>query len=87
MQKKVTISIDDELNERWGKVAKKLKDTKSSMVEDFLIRVLPVLEREQPKDMIGEAMKLAGQGLQDAASLFDADRDQSIEDYKKMKRG
>lgn len=69
--KRVTISIDDTLNDRWTKVAKRLDMTKSGMVVDFLEQVIPILEKEKPKDMIGSALKEVAKSLDQAGSLFD----------------
>lgn len=58
----MTISINDFLNERWSKVAKKHKLSKSRIVEDMLEQLLPILEAKTPNKMMAEAMKsLAGQ--------------------------
>jgi len=70
-QKRISISIDPELNDRWGKVAKKLKMSKSGMVEDFLREVVPILEQEQPKDIMRMALKKTGEQIDLTASLFE----------------
>ena len=70
-KKGIMISVDEELNDRWTKVSKKWKESKSSMVEDFLLRIIPVMEKEEPKDMISEVMKMAGQGMQEMGDLLD----------------
>ena len=70
-QKRITISIDPELNDRWAKVAKKLKMSKSGMVEDFLREVIPILEQEQPKDIMKMAFKKTAEQIDLTASLFD----------------
>ena len=83
MQKKVTITIDEDINTRWGKVAKKHKMSKSGIVEEFLSEMLPILEAETPNMMIARSMKKMSTTIDLTASLFD----QSVEDYKEMKRG
>jgi antitoxin component of RelBE/YafQ-DinJ toxin-antitoxin module len=70
-QRRVTISIDNELNERWTAVSKKLKMTKSGMIEDFLREVVPVLEQEQPKDVMKMALKKTAEQIDMTASLFE----------------
>lgn len=87
-KKYVTIYIDGELNKRWGAVNKKLNLTKSNMVEEYLEQILPILEQQTPNDMISSAMKEMAKSINATASLFDdAEHDQSVEDYKEMKRG
>jgi len=96
MQKKVLISIPESLNERWGEVAKKHDITKSGMIEEFLYQVLPILEESVPSKMLSKAMKEMGKQIDTSATLFDilhgnekamAEHDQSVEDYKELKRG
>ena len=71
MKKRVTISIDEELNEKWNEISKKHGISKSGMVEDFIIQILPVLEVEAPIKMISNAMKKLAEGIDETASLFD----------------
>ena len=70
-KKTVTMTIDPELNERWTKVSKKLKMSKSGMVEDFLREVIPILEQENPKDVMRMALKKTGEQIDLTASLFE----------------
>jgi antitoxin component of RelBE/YafQ-DinJ toxin-antitoxin module len=70
-QKRVTISIDDELNDRFTAVSKKLKLTKSGMIEDFLREVVPILEQEAPKDVMKMALKKTAEQIDMTASLFE----------------
>jgi antitoxin component of RelBE/YafQ-DinJ toxin-antitoxin module len=70
-KQQVLIRIDKDLNERWGKVAKKLKISKSGIVQDFLEQVIPILEKEEPKDILGTAFKQLGDVMHDTGSLFD----------------
>lgn len=69
-QKRVGISIDIELNERWNKISKKIKMSKSGMVEDFLNEVIPILEHESPRDVMAHALDQIGKGVSDMGSLF-----------------
>ncbi|MCI0501862.1 MAG: hypothetical protein L0Y61_09005 [Epsilonproteobacteria bacterium] len=57
MQKVVSISIDEDLNKRWGRVAQKLSMTKSGIVEDFLVQILPILEQKSLNGMVISAMQ------------------------------
>lgn len=70
MQKRVTISIDDQLNERWGKTARRLKLSKSGMMEEYLNQILPILETESPNMMIQKAMKEMAKSIDTTADLF-----------------
>ena len=70
-KKRVLIMVDEDLNDRWKKVAKRLKISKSGMVTDILEEVLPILEKEKPNDMIGSALKSLGNALNETGSLFD----------------
>jgi len=63
MKVRISLTIDEDVNKRWDKVAKRLKMSKSGMVEDFLRDVLPILEKESPVDMVGSALKKLGEGL------------------------
>jgi len=71
MKKRVTISIDEELNEKWNKIAKIHGISKSGMVEDFIRQILPVLEIETPVKMISNAMKKIAEGIDEASSFLD----------------
>ena len=73
-QRKVTITIDEKLNDRWNKVSKKIKMTKSGMVEDFLNEVIPILEKEEPRDVMRHALEHIGKGVSDMGSLFYEDK-------------
>lgn len=82
MQKRVSITIDENINKRWNAVAKKHNMTKSGMVEEYLEMMLPILEAQTPNKMMAKAMKEMATGIDLTASLFD----QSVENYKNMKR-
>ena len=62
-QKKMTISINEDVLKRLDKVAKRLNLSKSGMVEEFLIEVLPILEKQNPINMVGSALKKLGEDL------------------------
>ncbi len=51
-KKRINITIDPEINERWNQLAKKYGWTKSAMVEDWLRTVLPIMEQEDPRQII-----------------------------------
>lgn len=86
MQKNVTISIDEDINALWTKLAKKHDISKSSMVEEFLESVLPILNESTPNKMMATAMKKMANTINNTATLFDAgEYDASIEEYKKRK--
>ena len=88
MQKRISLSIDAELNDLWGKIAKKHGLSKSGMVEEFLGGVLPILDESTPSKMMSKAMKKMAESIDDTASLFDGKQyDEDIEKYKKKKRG
>jgi metal-responsive CopG/Arc/MetJ family transcriptional regulator len=70
-QKRIGMSIDAELNERWNKVAKKHKMTKSGMVEEYLETILPILEQETPNKMMAKAMKRMAQEIDTTGDLFE----------------
>jgi len=68
---RVSINLDKETNERWNRVSKKLKMSKSGMVQDFLDQVLPILEKEKPTDVLSSAFKELGNVMNETGSLFD----------------
>jgi len=70
-QKRVNISINEDLNEVWSRVAKKHGLTKSGMVEEWLENVLPILDQEQPKKVLQHAMKALAKEIDTTASLFE----------------
>lgn len=88
MQKRVTISIDENLNELWTKLAKKHDLSKSGMIEEFLGEVLPILNESTPNKMMATVMKKMAQQIDNTATLFDkGEYDSNIEEYKEKKRG
>lgn len=94
MKKIISITVDDELNHRWNVVAKKLKITKSNMINEYLEQILPILEQKNENKMLRMAMKEMAKSIDATANLFDtpvynerAEFDKSVEDYKKEKLG
>jgi hypothetical protein len=70
-RKRINLTIPEELNERWAKVAKRHGLTKSGMVEEWLNNILPILEQEQPKKVLQHAMKALAKEIDTTASLFE----------------
>ena len=87
MKKTASFSMDSEIVNRLDKVAKKLKQTKSSIIEEMLESLLPVLEQTTPNKMVASAMKEMAKSIDLTADLFSMEYDKSVEDYKKMKKG
>ena len=87
MKKTASFSMDANVVNRLDKVSKRLKQTKSSIVEEMLLNLLPVLEQTTPNKMVAMAMKEMAKGIDTTADLFDMEYDKSVEDYKDMKRG
>ena len=89
---RVNISLTEELNDRWNSVAEKHDISKSGMIQDFLLEVLPILEETVPSKMMAKAMKKMSATIDDSATLFDKmnydqmEHDKSIEEYKEDKR-
>ncbi|MBD3842997.1 MAG: hypothetical protein IE909_14180 [Campylobacterales bacterium] len=77
---KVTISLSEEMNNRWNAVSKKLKISKSLMVQEFLDEVIPILEHEAPRDIMAHAMKHMGKSFNDIGELLK--NDENDEDKK-----
>lgn len=71
-QKRIGLSIDENLNDRWTEVAKKHGITKSGMIEQFLKEVIPVLEEEVPSKILASAMKRMAKEMDTTANLFDS---------------
>ena len=55
-RKRVMLSIDEDLDKRWKAVSKKIKMSKSAMVADFLNEVVPILEKEAPRDVMAHVL-------------------------------
>ncbi len=88
MKKHVTFTIDEDISQRLSIVSKKLKQSKSSIVEELIEQILPILEAKTPNKMMAEAMKQMAATIDTSATLFeDMAYDKSVEEYKEMKRG
>ena len=72
--KRVTVSIDEDMNSRWNRVSKKLKISKSLMIQEFLDEVVPILEHEQPRDIMAHAVKHMGKNFNDLGDLIQNDK-------------
>ncbi len=69
-KKQVLIRIDEDLNDRWNIVSKKIKMSKTAMIESFLESSLPMLEHDNPTDMVSDLFKEMGKTVEDVGSLF-----------------
>ena len=56
-RKRINLTIPEDLNDQWAKIAKKHGLTKSGMVEEWLNNILPILEQEEPEKVLQNAMK------------------------------
>ena len=70
-RKRISLTIPEDLNSQWARVAKKHGLTKSGMVEEWLENVLPILDQEQPKKVLQQAMKALAKEIDTTASLFE----------------
>lgn len=88
-QKRVNISIDERLNDRWNIVADHHKITKSGMVEAYLLKILPKLEQYDESFIGMNVEEVIGiDKVDEYKSLFDdMEVDQDIETYKEKKIG
>ena len=68
-RKRVNLSIDADLDERWTKVANRLGWCKSHMVEDFLKEALPYLENLDPKSVIPKSLETMAKKLDEMSKL------------------
>ncbi len=88
MKKPTTFTIEEDVNKRLSVVSKKLKQSKSSIVEELIEHILPILEAQTPNKMMAEAMKQMAEQIDTTATLFEKmEHDKSVEEYKEMKRG
>lgn len=55
---RVNVTISPDLNKRWNAVAKKHGLKKSSMVEEFLEMVIPVLESDSTDSIVKTALQV-----------------------------
>lgn len=74
MKKNVTFSLDQDLNDRFTKVAKKHNLSKSNVVEDFIAQVVPILEAQTPNKMLSQAFAELGKQISNTGSLFDDEK-------------
>ncbi len=81
MHKKVTISLPPELAERWNKVSEKHTLVKSVMVQNYLLAIIPMLEKKDVHSIINFRIE------DNSRDLFNMEHDKSVEEYKKMKLG
>lgn len=70
-KKTIGLRIDAELNDRWNRVCEKLKYQKSSMIEEMLEEILPILEAQEPRDFARMALRKVGTGLNEVADLLE----------------
>ena len=66
-RKRINVNVDEELNERWERVAKRIGMTKSAMLDDMLKSVLPILEAEADS-MVAKAMRQLGKVMDELGS-------------------
>ncbi len=88
-QKRISISIDERLNDRWKQVADHHKITKSGMIEAYLLKILPKLEHYDESFIGMNVEEVIGiDKVDEYKSLFDdIEHDQGIGTYKEMKIG
>jgi hypothetical protein len=70
-RKRINLTVPEELDKRWARVAKKHGLTKSGMVAEWLDNILPILEEEQPKKVLQHAKKALAREKDTTASLFE----------------
>lgn len=83
MRKNTTFTIDENISKRLSIVSKKIKQSKSSIVEELLTEILPILEAETPNKILARSMKKMAETIDLTASLFD----ESLKDCKEIKKG
>lgn len=71
MRKNTTFTIEESLSKRLSVVSKRMKQSKSSIVEELIESVLPILEAKSPNKIMAEAMKQMAEQIDLTASLFD----------------
>ena len=87
-KKRVNFIIDSDLNDRWAVVAKKIKMSRTAMLESMLENSLPMLEYEKPTDAVSALFGEMSKVTKDIGNLFDNKQYyEDIEEYKKKKRG
>lgn len=70
-RKRINLTIPEDLNNQWARVAKKHGLTKSGMVEEWLNTILPFLDEEEPKKVLQHAMRSLAKEIDMTASLFE----------------
>lgn len=70
-KKRINLAIDPELDKRWSEAAKRMGWSKSGMLEDLLLEILPYLEEIDPKKVVSVSMRTLGKKMQELGSLID----------------
>ena len=73
-KKRINLAIDPDLDKRWSEAVKRLGWTKSGMLEDLLLEILPYMEQLDPKNIIPKSMRTMGKKLQELGDLIDEDK-------------
>lgn len=81
MKKITSFSLDEDLLRRLAVVSENHKLSKSSIVEDYLRQILPILEAETPNKMMAKAMKKMAEEIDTTANLFDKDYEYTDKDF------
>jgi len=68
-KEKLNLYIDSDLKRRWERVAKKFGWSKSAMLEDMLLEVLPYLEEAEPKNIIANSLKSMAKKLEELGEI------------------
>jgi len=71
MKKPATFTIEEDVKKRFAIVAKKMKQSQSSIIEELLIEIIPILEAKTPNQMMAKAMQEMAKSINLTASLFD----------------
>jgi len=78
---RVTFTIDEDLNEQWNRVSEKLKINKSAMLREMLQELLPILDKEQPREIIRAVINKTAEGQKQIANgLLDFVDDKEFKD-------
>ena len=75
LKKRVNMVINSDLNDRWTAVAKKIKMSKTAMLESMLESSLPMLELEKPTDVVSAMFGEMSKVTKDVGNLFDEKKD------------
>jgi predicted DNA-binding protein len=68
--KRVNITIDKELNDRWNIVAKRHGLKKSQMIQELLEMIIPALEEKNARSMIKNALLQNAKGIEKIGRLL-----------------